>query len=1547
MSETSAETPAIAPVVADSFVHLHAHSEYSILDGLNDPYTLLRTAGHLGQPALALTDHGRLSGTVEFWDAAGWYNAVHAERHSAAECEAAKSNLKHPRHKEYLSCHSVAVCRDLERCPKKGTPAPEGVHGTLVPIKAILGIETYVADAGRESREKGDWGHLVLLARTDEGWANLRELASRASLEGFYSKPRIDLELLTRYGSGLIALSSCLGGHLARVWRTSGEAAADALIKRYQSIVGVENYWLELQWHNDQDLEGEPRFHEQHDLNRYLLGAAARTGARLVMANDLHYAWRKDAPLEEIALTIQQQTTLAAVAEAKAAGKSVLSFDTPDFYVKSRREMQAALANWLGAAEVHDPATAAIIRASGRSWLNATLEIAERIELATPFVTGVLHFPTFPIPADYLDATIADPDERMRSGADRYLADEVKRQAVRRYPAMNERTRRLIAYELQCVQELEFAPYFLITADFVDYARREKIGVGLGRGSAPGSVVTYVLGITDVDPIRYGLSEGGIGLTRFLNPVVTYELPLDAFGSLPEPYRSERVPPALEQMVTDLKDALNEQAVAWGRAIRDGLPLSDPATGVPYSSERARKIAEEWPLLRPALLEEWETIKRLGLVEPLWRWLIARRSEVPAGERNEVTSLLARFLGFTSLPSPALIDEKESPFLPRYHFARARQTMPDIDIDFTPTDDNNPEPNGRAKVMRYVVEKYGTDHVCQIATFGTMLAKSAIKDVARAKGLPVGEANALALLIPKKFAAVKDEAGNADDDIPGVSLNEMLTSTMHSVVEGSRELMAAMAADSKVDEIIRLAARLEGMKRTVSTHACGVLITPRPVTDYVSVERVSKGTGVQAVHDGPTLTNILGLLKVDFLGLKNLPINDLCVERIAERRGEQVVWQDVPDDDPAAMHLFHLGRTLGIFQFAGFGGGIAKQMKPRKVGDLMVATALGRPGPMDYIPDYIEARKKGSGTYGDPIFAKYAGPILEDTYGVLVYQEQVMRLSIELAGFTLTESDGLRSATAHKDAAKLASMRDKFIEGAVAKGVNRAWLENWWATTLEPFASYSFNRSHSTSYGLMAYKQAYLKAHYLPEFMAALMTVDQHEPAKEAGATSPLALEIAECRRMSLGIAPIDINRSSNRIEIEPPAEAVPRAALIAHLRSRRSLVESVMAELLSEQEEALTADLANKSPDEAAWERIRDAFGPAFEPEIAAASTAWLADPDHGTLRLSMAAIKGVGDKPVTAILAERHAGGPFAGFPDFLERTLLRERALDPESGRKLPSPINKTVIECLVKVGAFDAFDDRSALLARTALYFGTTSIKKRAEIDWSPIPGYDPAAPKPKDYLDWERELLGVFTSAHPADAIDPAAIEAFAAQAEEREARRVRGTSREVRPAVLEAVASAAGHERSRDDTLRVLAGMITATTWRPNKSGVGGKYQGRIEDATGSCPFTYWRPKSEEPQSLREAFAAFEAAATSGSLLAEGILVAGGFRFNPPYDKEPGIEIEAWTPVALPRVERPAVPVPIPSGHTLTIDKVAEAAVYGGTDSTSGIDALFGVGGPT
>ena len=579
-----------------------------------------------------------------------------------------------------------------------------------------------------------------------------------------------------------------------------------------------------------------------------------------------------------------------------------------------------------------------------------------------------------------------------------------------------------------------------------------------------------------------------------------YGLTLDGFGELPAAFAPGTFEvPASDAMEGEIAELLREKT----RAANALLAASrHPLTGEPVESEKALAEAKRvWSQQKAALSDEWALIKKYGLanetaqatqketrfargsmIEPLYRWAKAIAAGHPAGTKNEHTSLVARFLGLAT-PEVRLLDGATVPLLPIYEFRHSRKSMPDIDIDFTPGHD------GREKVMRYVTDKYGADHVCQIATFGTLLAKSALTDVARSKGLPFEEAKRLTGLIPKKFAA--DSSGD-DEAPPAVTLKEMITSDRPGVVEASKELRAAMAADKLIDSIIRQAARLEGVKRTEGTHACGVLITPEPVTHYVAVSRSEKGTGKQAVHDGPTLTDKLGLLKVDFLGLKNLRVNRETVDRIKERSGQSVDWKTVPDDDPDAMKLLREGKTLGIFQFASdFATGIIKGMKPRKVQDLMVATALGRPGPMEYIPDYINARAKGTGAYGDPVFEEYAKPILEETYGVLVYQEQVMLLAIDLADFSLPESDGLRKATAKKDKELLAKYRDKFVDGAVKKGVKRPFVEHYWDAVLTPFAAYSFNKSHSTAYALTAYKQAYLKAKFTPEFIAALMTIDR------------------------------------------------------------------------------------------------------------------------------------------------------------------------------------------------------------------------------------------------------------------------------------------------------------------------------------------------------------------------------------------------------------------------------------------------------------------------
>lgn len=1422
----------------DPFVHLHVHSEFSALDGLSGPYSIVRAAGLAGAPAVALTDHGTTAGVVTFHEATVWFNETHAERHAADAC----SNIK--------ECHPSSACRGLERCPDLGSPDAEAVHGTLAPIKGIYGLETYVAERGRAYKEPdavGDRRHLVLLARDEQGWDNLRVLASLASTEGYYHKPRIDMDALADHAGGLIAMSACLGGHLAAVWRRDGEAAADALIFRYQAILGKDNYYLELQWHLDQDPAGADRAHEQWDLNRYLIGAAARTGAHLVVTNDTHYATQDLADLEEILLTIQQGGHDAVQAK-RLAGKEVLGFDTPDFYLKDRATMQAALADWFRLAKEHDPELAETMRSSAKGWLDESVVIAERITLAKPFASGKLHFPIFPVPEQFMDASIDDPEARTVAGAKAYLADLTWKGAAERYPVMTDRTRRLIEYELQGVGDMDYAPYFLIVGDYCQWARDHDIDVGLGRGSAPGSIVTYCLGITDLDPVKYGLTDKGIGFTRFLNPKVTSSVPTDAWGDLPAAILSLPAPSA-EVMEEEVALALRTRALAD----RDNAKRRDPD----IQQGRVPKMRKDgssgqwlrWVRYRDLLGEEWAQVKRNGLVEAYWRWLQHTRAGGAPGERNTVFSILARYLDFTTL-QVNLLDHEYMPLKPVVAFKSARKGMPDIDTDFLP--------EGREAVMQYVVAKYGADRVCQIATFGTMLAKSAILDVARAKGLPPGEAAALTLLVPKKFRS----GGDDEEDGPGkVTLREMLTSNHPSVANETKvvEMKAAMAADPKVDEIIRAAARLEGVKKSVSTHACGVLITPEPVTNYVAVMKVDKGTGVQAVHDGPTCES-MGLLKADFLGLTNLSVNRACQARILERRGAVVRWQDVPDNDEAAMAVFCEGRTEGIFQFSsGFATKILKQFQPTTVDDLSVATALGRPGPMEFIPDYLNGRRKGKPTYDDQTFARFAAPVLDETFGTLVYQEQMMLLAIAVADFSLTDTEGLRKACSKKKLEVLDPFRAQWVAGGIGNGVSQSFLETYWDTKIVPFGRYAFNKSHSRAYSLTSYKQGYLKAHYGPEFAAALMSVAQHEPTKEKGGASPLAKAVAEARRSGYTIGGVDINLSTSRIEIEPDP----------------------------------------KHPD----------------------------DIEKARLRMSLVAAKGIGTKPIDTIVAERTEHGPYTSFLDFMTRMTSRPKATDPITGRTIPNPVNKTIFLGLVRVGAFDAFDDRLTLMTRLAAHFDTTSVRKRAEIDWTPSPDYDRTATARLEDLIAEHEALGFYASGHPASAIPKEAwdqatfncsdIEEFDAEdmTERRRADRARTSERET------------------------LVGIVGKAEWKPNLKSSGGRFVLRAEDLTANCEVLYWQPKDTADSFAKSRFAAFRTLAESGRLVRAGIL----FRGAPSHHEQfgPKFDVTDWEPIVVPDAPAPATPTVSQRAAARKAAAAKTVDPLAGGDAATGLDDLF------
>jgi DNA polymerase III alpha subunit len=1449
----------------DRFVHLHSHSFFSYLDGLNDPYTLVRAAGHLGQPALALTDHGTLRGVAEFLKAIKWYNEVHSERH-----EFGKGCAKN-------GCHSTEVCLELERCPKKERTTPGEAHATIAPFRGIIGIETYVAHNGRDTRIRGDAGHLILLAKNKAGWDNLRVLASRAETEGFYENPRVDMEMLAEHREGLIALSSCLGGHLADVrnWAIdavidahggdkksaaeressaatrAAEIACDEVIARYRDLFG-EDYFLEVQWHNDQD-PASPGKHDQWSFNQFLIAASDRTGVPLVLTNDSHHAFKADAPLEEILFASQIHMPIDQFIEARRTGKIKLGFDTPDFYLKSRHDMNRAMGDWLRTAETHDPALAERLRAEGSTWMLRTLDIAERVEVYEPFRKGP-HWPIFDIPDEYLDESIADVTERRAEGSKAYLAKRVWDKVGGRYPDMTDRQRRLIEYELQCINDLGFAPYFLITEDFVDYARQEDIEVGIGRGSAPGSVITYVLGITDLDPILFRLTEDNIGLTRFLNPTVNLSLDADVFGALPPDIAALEAPDA-DQMRADISAIIRERRLAREAALDDGS-LLNPDTGVVCDEARLAFERKRWPRFKRLLKEEWDIVSvsrdweeggkslhTYTLLEPFWRALQAQAAGHGPGERNAAHSILASFLDI-STERVRLVDAEFLPFLPRYHFSHSRIGMPDIDIDFEPHDKHSTTPTGRAKVIAYVRDKYGADHVAQIATMGKYHAASAIKDVGRAKGMLPARADELTgeQYLPKKFRAqVDDDTG---EEVPGVSLREMLTSTHPAVVSGFRPLRELMAQDPMVDDVIRTAARLEGVARGKSTHACGVLITPEPVVNYVPIERTKGDSGgIQAVFDGPTLDE-MGLLKEDFLGLKNLTINKLTVQRIKERRGIDVDWRRPPLDDPATMKLFRDGKALGgIFQFnTSFAVQILRDIAPRVVGDLAIATALGRPGPMEYIPAFIAARAKGHGTYGDPGFEKVAKSVLEETFGILVFQEQVMRLSIRGAGFTLTESDKLRKATAKKDAEKLESLREHFVEGTVANGVSKSFIERYWNDVLTPFASYSFNRSHAAAYSYLAYDGAYLMAHYAEEFEAARMTVEQSEGAKGKGKLPPLAEAVAEVRRIDMDVMPVNINTSTKRIEI-----------------------------------------LADK------------------------------------VLQMSLLAPKKIGPAPVEAIIAERAAGGPFTSFRDFVARMMERERAKNPETGRVTPLLVNAGVVDMLIKVGAFDIFDERAHLLAIFAAWNGTKSVKKRALIDWSPLPPEQRPVRTPFEYLAWEKAGLEFQLSPVAACVDDTVGVLA------------------------TDTVADLYGMERARDSRdmpLRSMLGVVSSAAWVGYRNKPGGRITMNFDDGLGTAKTIFFPPKDGASYAERDAYAAFRAAVEDGSINNGAVLFKGRFENNERYGHQ--FLVSEWQPVVVEHLPMAAVAAATIDVEDLKVAEVQTAMFKPSADDVdAALDAMF------
>ena len=760
-------------------------------------------------------------------------------------------------------------------------------------VRPILGVEAYIAPGDRRDREltaasesgEGYAYHLTLLAATQTGYRNLVRLVSEAYLTGFYHRPRMDKALLREHAEGLIGLSGCLKGEVAGALSRGNYDSARRAFLEYEEIFGKGNFFVELMDH------GLP---QQTAIVPDLLRLSRETGAPAVATNDSHYLKRDDAFAHEVLLCIGMGKTLE--------DERRMRFYNDEFYVKSADEMRARFRPWTEEAVANSVA------------------IAERC--AVSFDTEGLHLPTFLAPAGRSPAEYFG--ELAREGLERRMGSGQADAAIE-----PQKYRERLEYEIGVVEKMGFPSYFLIVSDFIRYAREKGISVGPGRGSAAGSIVSWALRITEIDPLKYDLL-----FERFLNP--------------------ERI------------------------------------------------------------------------------------------------------------------------------------SMPDIDIDFCQA--------RRGEVIEYVTRKYGRENVAQIVTFSQLKPKLAVRDVARVLSLPVALGDRIAKLVP---------------DGPDV--------TFERALRESPGLKDAIASDESVAKVVRIAERLEGLSRHAGMHAAGVVIAPRPITEYLPLYRTNKDE-ITTQFDMNAVEK-MGLLKIDFLGLITLDIIDAAVAAIRERTGSAPNLDALPLDDEPTYELFRSGRTACVFQFDSSGmRDLLRRAKPRVFADLAALNALYRPGALDAgtVEDYVRRRSGSSRvTYPLPEIAD----ILEETLGILVYQEQVMRIASRVAGYSLAEADLLRKAIGKKKREIMVAEGERFQERAVEHGTPRKKAKELWSL-IEPFARYGFNKSHAVAYALVAYKTAYLKAHYPVDFLAATLSA-------EIGSTDGIVKVIGDCVEMGIPVLPPDINESA------------------------------------------------------------------------------------------------------------------------------------------------------------------------------------------------------------------------------------------------------------------------------------------------------------------------------------------------------------------------------------------------------------------------------------
>jgi DNA polymerase III subunit alpha len=1000
------------------YVHLHNHTEFSLLDGAGKIEAMMEKACNCGMKAVGISDHGNLYGVPKFVTAAK------------------AKKLKPVIGSEFYLCEDM-----LDRT--KSTPSQE--------------------ERENENRAKDlKTFHQILFAKNDIGYKNLCKLSSRSFTEGYYYKPRIDRKLLAAHCEGLIATTCCLASEINNHIRNNRLDKAEEVFRWYLDHFG-EDYYVELQRHGLAD---------QDKCNHVLLGFAAKYNVKVIATNDVHYINIEDADAHDLLLALQ---TGANLNELDKNGQPKARFRFTDdrgelnrsFYFKTQEEMGRLFADLPHA-------------------LDNTMEIADKAQFELK-LNGDLFLPVYPVPSEF-------------KSMDDYLASLSWERARHRYGDMTTDLEERIRHELKIIEKMGYAGYFLIVQEFTTEARKRKVLVGPGRGSAAGSVIAYCLGITDIDPIRYDLL-----FERFLNP--------------------ERVSP------------------------------------------------------------------------------------------------------------------------------------PDIDIDF--------DDEGRQEVINFVIDRYGKQSVSQIITYGTMGAKTAIRDVGRVMGIPLGDVNRIAKYIP---------------DSPSMDFAKALKREENP--EHWEDLKKALDEDNTdIQKMLRFAMTLEGTARHTGIHAAGVIIAPGELTDYAPVAiNNTKDHIIITQYDGP-MAEKAGLLKMDFLGLKTLSIIKTALRLIKARNGVDVDLDNVSLEDPKTYELYQKGETVATFQFESDGmRKYLKQLQPTTIEDLIAMNALYRPGPMDNIPLFIE-RKQGRSPieYPHPLLE----PILRTTYGIMVYQEQIMLCAQVVGGYSLAEADLLRRAMGKKKKEEMEKQRATFVQRAQEKDLTAQQAGSIF-DTMEKFAEYGFNKSHSAAYSVLAYRTAYLKANYPAEYMAAVLSHWQDNIER-------ITQFIEEARRMGIPVLPPCVNESQSRFTVTP----------VGHIR-----------------------------------------FG--------------------------LGAIKGLGDNAVESIIEKR--------FEDDSQIFKPYKSIFDLTS--RIPSRVlNRKSMECLVYAGAFDTLSsnihraqyfvqregDDQIVLDRAVQYGQRIQAEKEApqeslfggggptaisDIAEPTIPSTEPWSLVTQ--LNFEREVIGFFLSAHPLD-----------------------------------------------------------------------------------------------------------------------------------------------------------------------------------------------------